>query len=398
MIVAGQRLIYSEGQGTRRRLTLLTSSISRAAGGVFDAVRNLAIAVKRENRYSLFVIGLRDEATDQDLSVWGGINTEAFKVLGPRAFGYAPGLADAVESSTPDILHVHGLWMYPSVAAHRWSRRCRPYVESPHGMLDSWALNNSQLKKRISAALYENRNLRAAACLHALNRAEAEMIRAYGLKNPICVIPNGVELPMESDIKPARENHTLLYLGRLHPKKGLSKLIEAWARVKKEAEEAVWRLVIAGWEQNGHRRELEMLTARLHANSSISFLGPQFGTDKATCYKEASAFILPSLSEGLPMTILEAWSWWLPVLITSQCNLPEGGASGAAIMMEPDVDSISAALRRLFSMSDAERKGMGLNGRLLVEQHFQWSRVGRQMSDVYDWVLGLGSKPDYILD
>lgn len=379
----------------QKRLTILTSSISHAAGGVFDVVRNLAIVVKRENRYSPSVIGLRDAETDRDRPLWSGVETDAFRIQGPRAFGYAPGLANALKSSNPDILHLHGLWMYPSVAAHRWSQPAKPYLVSPHGMLDSWALSNSQIKKRISAALYENRNLCGAACLHALNRAEARAIRAYGLKNPICVIPNGVELTTESEAKPMREGRTLLYLGRLHPKKGLPKLIEAWSRAKKEAEDGGWRLVIVGWDQNGHRRELEMLTAKLHANSSISFAGSRFGADKAACYREASAFILPSLSEGLPMTVLEAWSWRLPVLMTPQCNLPESVSAGAALMMEPDVDSISEALRQLFSMNDVEREELGSNGHLLVEQHFQWSRIGRQMSDVYDWVLG-GSRPNTV--
>jgi poly(glycerol-phosphate) alpha-glucosyltransferase len=288
--------------------------------------------------------------------------------------------------------------MYPSVAAHRWSHRTKPYIVSPHGMLDSWALNNSRLKKRICAAVYENRNLRDAACLHALNKAEAEAIRAYGLRNPICVIPNGVELPVDSEARPAQEGRTLLYLGRLHPKKGLPKLVEAWSRVRKEAEKTGWRLAIAGWDQNGHRTELETLAARLHANSSISFVGPQFGADKTACYREASAFVLPSFSEGLPMTVLEAWSWRLPVLMTPQCNLPEGATAGAAIIMEPEVDNISAALYRLFSMTDTERKTIGVNGRILVEDRFQWSQIGSRMADVYDWMLGIGTRPDCVMN
>jgi poly(glycerol-phosphate) alpha-glucosyltransferase len=288
--------------------------------------------------------------------------------------------------------------MYPSVAAINWSNRTKPYIVSPHGMLDPWALNNSRMKKRISAALYENRHLRGAACIHALNEAEVSAIREYGLRNPICVIPNGVELPAESQERPNRQSRTLLYLGRLHPKKGLPKLIEAWSLAGKEMGELGWRLVIAGWDQGGHRSELESLAAKLHVNSSIGFVGPQFGAAKSDCFREASAFVLPSLSEGLPMTVLEAWSWRLPVLMTPQCNLPEGAAAGAAIVMESEVDSILAALRRLFLMNDAEREAMGLKGRLLVEERFQWPRISQQMADVYDWVLGRGPRPHCVLD
>ena len=83
--------------------------------------------------------------------------------------------------------------------------------------------------------------------------------------------------------------------------------------------------------------------------------------------------------------------------MTRECNLPEGAAAGAAVMMEPEVNSIAAALRRLFSMTDSEREQMGRNGQSLVERHFQWQQIGTSMTDVYDWILGQGPRPDCIL-
>jgi len=208
----------------------LTSSINRAAGGLFDAIRNLALEIGEKGRYKPCVIGLDDPDFEQDRPLWGKVETTALPVRGPRAFGYAPRLLEALESLHPDLVHVHGLWMYPSLAAVCWSRGSKPYVVSPHGMLDPWALRNSRWKKRVAAALYENRHLRGAACLHALNEAEAKAIRDYGLRNPICIIPNGIELPRQPERNVERKNHTLLYLGRLHPKKGLAGLIEAWSQ------------------------------------------------------------------------------------------------------------------------------------------------------------------------
>lgn len=376
----------------QRMVTFLTASLSRAGGGVVDVVRNLAFAIEKQSRYPLSVVGLQDPETERDKTLWEHIEAIALPVQGPHAFGYAPGLIHRLKSIDPAILHIHGLWMYPSVAAIRWSGHHKPYVVSPHGMLDPWALNNSRWKKRISAALYERRHLRGSSCLHALNNAEAAAIRAYGLTNPICIIPNGIELPANPKPRTSELTRTLLYLGRLHPKKGLPNLLEAWSLVQKEANESRWRLAIAGWDQNGHQRDLAALAARLKIESSISFVGPKFGDAKTACFKEASALILPSLSEGLPMVVLEAWSWGLPALMTPRCNLPEGEAAGAAVMMEIDADSIAAALRQLFSLSDRDRESMGANGRRLVEERFQWSRIAQQMADMYDWVLG-GSRP-----
>ena len=361
-------------------------------------MRNLTLEMERQRRYLPSVIGLDDKDAESDRPLWGKIETMAMHVRGPRGFGYAPDMSKTIKLQNPNILHVHGLWMYSSIAAIGWARHGKPYVVSPHGMLDPWALRNSRLKKHVSAALYENRHLRGAACLHALNLAEAQAVRAYGLKNPICVIPNGVELPDETEVSYPKKRRYLLYLGRLHPKKGLPLLIEAWSRMQRSAVEAGWHLRIAGWDQNGHQSELEALAEKHHVDASISFVGPQFGQAKARCFQEASAFILPSFSEGLPMSVLEAWSWRLPVVMTPNCNFTEGGMAEAAIMTNTDVEGVTEALCQLISMSSRELDDMGARGRQLVEQQFQWPPLVQKMTQVYDWILGSGPRPSCVLN
>ncbi len=366
-------------------------------GGIFDAMLNLTIAVAAEGRYRPQVFSACDAYTDRDRALWSGITTRVFPVRGPHIFGYASGLADALESSNPDIVHVHSIWMYHSLVVERWARRKRPYIVSPHGLLKPWALRNSRWKKRIAARLYEDKHLHGAACLHALNTAEARAFREYGLKNPICVIPNGTKLAAVTFSAEKGRERSVLYLGRFHPSKGLRSLLEAWRVVHGQALANGWNLILAGWDQLEHRAELEQLADSLHIRSSIRFLGPQFDADKDRCLARASAFILPSKSEGLPVSILEAWSWRLPVLMTRECNLEAGVDAGAAIMMESNANSIAAALRRLFSLSDSDRQLMGTSGRILVEQRFQWQQIGQAMTAVYDWVLERGPKPDCIM-
>ena len=371
------------------RIGLLTGFLGDNGAGVQVSVGRLATALSEM----------------KEVRVYGGAGVgadaefRAFPIAGPAAFGYLPGLGRTLDSERLDLLHTHGLWMYTSVACVRWSDRRKPYVVSPHGMLSPWALRISGWKKKIAGWLYENRHLCGAACLHALNAAEAETIRRCGLRNPICVVPNGVDLP--ADV-PARgesgRTRTLLYLGRLHPIKGLPRLVEAWSLVHKEAKESGWQLVIAGWDQNGHGSELRAAVDRLGLGSSIRFAGPQFGPAKDDYFKDASAFILPSLSEALPMTVLEAWGWGLSVVMTPECNLPEGSEAGAAIMIEQNADSIAFGLRQLFSMDDSERERIGSKGRRLVERRFQWSCVAQQMSAVYDWILGHGPQPDCVVN
>ena len=213
-----------------------------------------------------------------------------FPTRGPRAFGYLAGLLPSLRDSEIDVLHTQGIWMYPSLAEMEWSAGRRQYVVSPQGMLDPWALRNSAWKKKIAGLLYENRHLRGAACLHALNESEARSMRAYGLRNPICVIPNGVDLPQEAT-HPVGDEKVCVFLGRLHPKKGLPAFLRAWARASTKG----WRLDIAGWDQLGHEGELRDLSRSLRLDGSVRFLGPMYGAEKAEVLRSASAFVLPSL-------------------------------------------------------------------------------------------------------
>ena len=180
------------------RVTTLTPSLSRAGGGVSESARRLAQSLGDQAGIEINVLGLKDRYMQEDLTLWTPLRPTGCAVMGPAAFGYSLEMKQGLEASDPDLIHVHGLWMYPSViAAHRAARTGKPNVVTVHGMLEPWALKNARLKKSIAAHLYENRHLRGAACVHALCVQEAQTIRAYGLKNPVCLIPNGVDLPVK---------------------------------------------------------------------------------------------------------------------------------------------------------------------------------------------------------
>ncbi|MBK1706972.1 glycosyltransferase [Halochromatium glycolicum] len=386
------------------KVGFLTASLSRRGGGLLNAVSGLAQGLFT-GAASVSVFGGRDAHSAADQLHWTGLDVNALEPAGPEFFGYLPLLNGMLRRAELDVLHTHGLWMYPSVAARRWSRSSgRPYLVSPHGMLDPWAVRNARWKKRLAGWAYEHAHLRGAACLHALCAAEAEAIRAYGLRNPVCVIPNGVDLPdrVADEEPPAWASaipggaQVLLYLGRLHPKKGLPVLLDGWQLARAEAQSGGWHLVIAGWDQGGHQAELAAQIERAGLQAQVHLVGPQFGAQKAASLERADAFVLPSFSEGLPMTVLEAWAHRLPVLMTPACNLAEGFAAGAALEMAPEPDSIAAALRRGFAMSDAERAAMGEQGRRLVADRFSWPRVAEQLLAVYRWVLGQGPQPDSV--
>src|SRR6266487_710639 len=388
------------------KIGFLVSSVSREAGGLFQSVRGLAKAVTCASA-SARVFGISDTQSAVDLQEWRPLSVETFRPQF-RAWGYSNQLVPALLGADLDILSTHGLWKYCSVASQRWHRRTgRPYIVHPEGMLESWALQNAKWKKRIAALVYEDRYLREATCLRALCEAEAQSIRSYGMRNPICVIPNGMDLPDLSETPTlqaqafAEGRKVLLYLGRLHPKKNVANLVRAWKQIldSHPSTRASWLLAIAGWSQRGYEQELKHLagdlgTAATPGLASIAFLGPRFGTEKNECYRACNAFIMPSLSEGLPITVLEAWAHAKPVLMTLECNLPEGFAAGAALQIGTGPEEIAAGLKEVIEMSDDDRRAMGNRGRNLVETKFSWPRIGEQMCSVYEWVLGGGPLPE----
>jgi len=386
--------------------------VSRTNGGIFEAERRLQQLLHTKMGLGVEVLGLRDAKTDADLPAWAPLVPTACAVRGPAALGYAPDLAPALARSGADLAYVAGLWKYPMLAAHRWSRTARkPLILAPHGMLEPWAVRHSGAKKKLAGWLFQNAQLRDAACLRALCPAEVDSFRAYGLRNPVAVVPNGVDLPPLAEGTPPRHarfpagRKVLLYLGRIHGKKGLAQLLTAWAQTRDAARD--WLLAIAGWDQAGHEAELKRHATGLGLawcdstgatpDASLVFLGPQFGADKDACYASCDAFVLPSFSEGLPMVVLEAWARAKPVLMTPACNLPEGFAAGAALRIEPSTEHIAAGLRALFEMSPDDLRLMGRNGRALAESKFDWRTVAAQMAAVYAWVLGSGPKPEGVV-
>lgn len=388
------------------RVAHVTASLSRLGGGVSEVVWALA-AHQASHGAAPGVFGLRDAYTRADVASRCAARHYAGRVLGPTALGYSPGLhrhlqtrADAV-----DVVHSHGLWSHPSRDARRLAHKARaPLIVSPHGMLEPWAVRRSRWKKRIVGWLYERRNLESAACLHALCRAEAKNMRALGLTNPIAVIPNGVDLTIYNalpDPQAARRlwpelpnRRLLLFLARIHPKKGLPHLVEAWSQLVADFPE--WHLVIAGPDSDRHRAEVERVVERLQLTNRVSFTGPVHGDRKLALLAAADLFALPSFAEGLSMAVLEAMASRLPVLITPQCNFDEAVAAGAGVLAEPVADAVAAGLRRLLALTHDERREMGARAYQLIAGDYIWPRVAEQMIETYRWMRGERPRPEFV--
>jgi poly(glycerol-phosphate) alpha-glucosyltransferase len=349
------------------------------------------------------VIGVHDEYVEADRRRWDGCSLTTVPVsrFSPPKLDYASNMLSCLRAQNPDVVHCHGLWSYHAWATVRWADQARrPFLVSPHGMLDPTDLAKSRFVKFVAKQLYINRLLHGARCISCLSESEAESARAFGLRNPICLVSIGVDLGPSTDADPPWGDavpsgaKVLLYLGRLNRKKGVHLLLDGWARALRAGPPCEgWHLVIAGWDQQGCEAQLRAQANALGIGGTVCFAGPQFGQAKVAAFSHASAFALPSTSEGLPSVVLEAWASGLPVLMTPQCNIPEGFAAAAALRVETRADDIARALRELCSMTDGERREMGAKGHRLVREQFTWPKAAEKMRSVYEWLLGGGAPP-----
>ena len=313
---------------------------------------------------------------------------------------------EVVQRVEPDIVHLHGIW---SMVLHQCAAVCRrfgiKYVIAPRGMLEPWSLQQKWLKKRIARLLYQDHDLKCAAALHATAESEAEQFRRLGFKNPIIVSPNGVNVPKNfSRVEHVeRVERRVLFVSRMHPKKGVMELVEAWGKVASGGvgEWRSWKVELVYTVNGDFEREYEAkVKARvkeLGLEDRFIFTGALNDEEKWEAYARADLFVLPTHSENFGIVVAEALWAGVPVITTKgtpwkeledrECgkwiDLPEEGSNPS------DWTTLVSSLKRMMSMSDDERREMGEHGRRLVEEKYTWKAVVTAMVKGYEEILGV---------
>jgi len=372
-----------------KRIGLLTASASRLGGGVFEAVVNHA-AMLREHGATVLVFALEDEHSAADAGRFDGCQLHHAPVVGPGFFGYAPALGRLLDRARLDLLHLHGIWMYPSQAGSAWAARSgKPYVISPHGMLDPWITGRGRWKKALARLGYERRSWHRAGALHALTGREAADIARESGRTDSLVIANAG--PPASMASPEPRAPKIGYIGRIHPKKNIHALIDAWSMLDSEGALPIGaELRIAGWGDAADVAALETRLAAAPAN--VRFLGPQYGEDKARLLTQSRFIALPSHSEGLPVAILEAWAAGTPVLMSEECNLPIGFETGAAIDTGFTPESIAGAIRSALALDHAEWQDMARSAIALAAGPFSAETIARTWAEAYLGLIQAGDR------
>ena len=312
-----------------------------------------------------------------------------FRRIKPGFLYYSPELGRRARELVvgADILHGHGLYVGTNYVFGKEARRQgKPLVYHIHGFFEPWILSRSRWKKRLAHWLFEDANFRYANLCRALTAKEADQIRACGIKAPVVIAPNGLNLedyprpekmdePIETPLIPCltKTKRRLLFLGRIHPKKGLDLLLHSWAGLRQVHKD--WELIIAGPDENGYLNEIRELAQALGILEKVRFTGPVAGPAKNALLYSADLFVLSSYSEGFPMSLLEAMACEVPVVATRACNFPDITASQAGGECECTTESIISTLKNALLDDDLARKQRGQNGRRLVKEHYAWPTI-----------------------
>lgn len=366
------------------RILQCTASLDPAAGGPARSVPQLASALK---------------SLGHEVGLWSPQPGPDDANL-PAVRRFSGAFAGALtEFGHPDVIHDNGLWLpcHHRVALEA-DRSGIPRVVSPRGMLEPWALKHKYWKKRAAWWLYQRRDLSSAKCLHATSPEELFQFRRLGLKQPAVVLPNGVAPPAgiqnhkseSRDRKPA--TRTALFLGRLHPKKGLELLVEAWAQVRP----ADWKMSVVGPDEVNYRQKIVEAVNRAGLSGSWSFEGMTGDSEKWRRMAQADLFILPSFSENFGIVVAEALAGGTPVVATTGTPWQGLREHRCGWWVEPTTAGIAGALREAVASSPDTLLEMGRRGAAWVQEAFIWLPIARRMAETYHWACSGGKQPDFL--
>lgn len=280
-----------------------------------------------------------------------------------------------------DLVHDHGIWQpFHSRVASLCRRGRIPRVVSPRGMLEPWALAARRLKKRIGWILYQRRNLANCLFLHATAEQEAINLRRLGLPTPVVTIANGTDLP--GTLRPSAASdgvRTALFLSRVHPKKGIELLLEAWQQLRPPG----WYLEIAGPGEEGYLARIQGLIDQLGLKEAVRLIGKVDDARKTGAYHRADLFVLPSFSENFGLVISEALAHGVPVITTTGTPWADLERNRCGWWVPPTSEGIAGALKTATALPLAELASMGRRGADWIARDFSWPEMGRQMLQAY---------------
>lgn len=317
---------------------------------------------------------------------------------GLTSYGFSKNINAFLRESDYDIYHTNGMWMHCNHETCLLARKKKkPYIITPHGMLYPQALKRSAWKKNILLSIGGvSKDLTIASCIHATCKEEMLHYRALGYKNPVAVIPNPVPIPdFLQEIRHDNNIKRIGFLGRLHPRKNVEALIDAWILLATKVKDA--ELLIMGKGDTEYEQLLKN-KVRQHNLHNVIFAGFVTGREKFEKLASLTALCVPSDFENFGMIVTEALSVGTPVIASSGTPWQELNTNQCGYWINNDVHAIANTIEKIFELQDSELTQMGINGKQLVESKYKDIQVALKMKQLYEWILNGGEKPEFVYD
>ncbi len=369
---------------------LYVSSLSLKSGG---PSRSVPMMAKGLSEAGLDVILMTQYSDDMNIHALDGTNVQ----IVPLKNGIkGREIEEFLVNNGIDVVQLQSVW---SLDYHKFAIICRrhdiPYLITPRGMLEPWSMKQKAFKKNIAMLLYQKRDLNKAACIYTTAEMEAQNVRGLGIKAPCSVIPNGIE----TDGYPCRNNKNMvkkqiLFLSRIHVKKGIELLIDAWKILANDYPE--WIIKIVGNGDEEYINQLKTKIAKAGLEGYIKIIPPVFGEDKVELYQSSALFVLPSYSENFGMVIAEAMSCGVPVITSKFTPWSFLNEEKAGWCIKLNLDNLVTTLRESLNKTFDEIYQMGQNGAKLVRNRYDYRSVAKQTLNLYEWLLGNRNKPEFV--
>lgn len=381
------------------------SSLSLNSGG---PSRSVPMLVKGLAEVGVEIILMTYWSDDMNIHALDG-SSNKLKVL--NSDFTSSQMEDYILAEKFDIIQMQSMWdpKYHMVAKIARKHNI-PYLITPRGMLEPWSLMQSKWKKKLALALYQMKDLQKSACIFTTAEMEAQHVRELGVKVPMSVIPNGIETdgyPCRSSMDNVKKQ--VLFLSRVHIKKGIEILIDAFELLHKDFPE--WSVAIVGNGEADYIESLKQKIENLQLQHCIKILPPVFGEAKVKLYQESSIFCLPSYSENFGMVIAEAMSCGVPVITTNGTpwQLLNGDCTtmGASLDMlgedkrtgwciDLSVENLEKTLRKAMTLSPATLYNIGQRGSKMINENFNYRSVAQKTKLLYEWIIVGGDEPSFV--
>ena len=307
-------------------------------------------------------------------------------------------LEEEILKGNYDLIHAQNLWM---PLYHKMAKIARkhgiPYIMTPRGCLEPWCMKKKRIKKIVAFHLYQKRDLQQAACILATAKMEADNIRALGITAPIAIIPNGIDVSEYKcrmpDFKP-KVKKQILFLSRIHEKKGIEHLINVWEQLYKQYPE--WNVVIAGNGEEAYIQQLKAMIISKGLQNCVEIIPPVFGEDKHKLYCESSLFVLPTYSENFGMVIAEAMSCGVPVVTTNGTPWQELNEKHLGWCIDLNIENLANTISAAIDMGQDKLFELCQRCSKHIHDTYQYTEVAAKNKTVYEWIINGGDKPEYV--